>query len=364
MTDAAPHPPTATSPPPPPSPKRRRLFWPVIALVAALVLIAAVFLLQARFEARTDDAYVEADVVAVAPRVAGYVVELDVDDNARFKAGDELLRIDDRDYRNAVASAQADLSSARAARDEAVAALARQSAVVASARASLSGDRAQVTFARQQVERYGPLSKGGFGSIEHLQQFEADRATRQASLDKDTAELSAAQGQVGVLKADVGQAQAEVARRQALLDQARLNLSYTRITADFDGTVANRIVRAGAYVQPGQTLLSEVPMRPYVVANYKETQLARMRIGQRVWIRVDGFPGERLRAHVDSLQRGTGSRFALLPPENATGNFVKVVQRVPVKIVFDEPVDRLARLAPGMSVETFVDFAHGDAGDR
>jgi membrane fusion protein (multidrug efflux system) len=318
-----------------------------------------VLLLQARFEGRSDDAYVEADVVAVAPKVAGYVVRLDVDDNARFKAGSELLQIDDRDYRNAAASAEADLGNARAARDEAAAELARQGAVVASARATLGGDRGQLAFARQQVARYGPLAKGGYGSIEHLQQVQAEQDTRQSALDKDTADLAAAEAQVAVLKARLSQVEAEVARRQALLDQARLNLSYTRITADFDGTVANRIVRAGAYVQPGQTLLSEVPLRPYVVANYKETQLARMRVGQPVSIRVDAYPGQPLRAHIDSLQRGTGSRFALLPPENATGNFVKVVQRVPVKIVFDEPADRLARLAPGMSVETVVNLAGG-----
>jgi membrane fusion protein (multidrug efflux system) len=331
--------------------------WPIgLAVAGILVVIAVVFALAAHFRAQTDDAYIEADVVTVSPKVVGYVTRLDVDDNARFKAGSELLQIDVRDFKNAVDSAEADLASAKSAQNDAAALLSQQSHVIAAERAALIGDRAQVIFADQQLARYGPLAVGGYGSVEHLQQVQADNGQRRSALEKDTADLATANAQVEVLRARLQQAQAEVARRAALLDQARLSLSYTRITADFDGTVANRIVRAGAFVQPGQALLSEVPIRPYVIANYKETQLDRMRVGQPVSIHVDAFPSERFRAHIQSFQRGTGSRFALLPPENATGNFVKVVQRVPVKILFDEPDARLAHLAPGMSVETTVSF--------
>jgi membrane fusion protein (multidrug efflux system) len=333
-----------------------------LAVAIGLALLAFALTLPAQFEGRTDDAYIEADVVTVASKVPGYVTRLDVDDNSAIRSGEELLQIDPRDFQNAVAAAEADLQSAAAARDEAAALLAEQAHQIAAASAALEGDRAQLAFARQQVDRYGPLAVGGYGSVEHLQQVQADSGERQSVLRKDEAELSAAEGQSAVLKARLTTAEAETARRAAALDQARLNLGYTHITADVDGTVANRIVRAGVYVQPGQALLSEVPERTYVIANYKETQLTRMRVGQNVTIRIDSFPHMRLRGHIESLQRGTGSRFALLPPENATGNFVKVVQRLPVKIVFDEPPGRLAGLAPGMSVETTVAF--GSAGAR
>jgi membrane fusion protein (multidrug efflux system) len=334
--------------------RRLPALWQVALIVTVvLVLVGIALTIFSFFKAETDDAYIEADVVTVSPRIAGYVTRLDVGDNMYFKARSELLQIDDRDFRNAVASAAADLESARAAWSDAAASLDQQTHNVAAARAPLTGDQAQLLFAKQQLDRYGRLA-GGYGSVEHLQQLQTESSERRATLEKDSAVLAAANSQFSVLKARLQEADAEVAHRTALLDQARLNLSYTRIVSDFDGTVANRIVRVGAYVEPGQALLSEVPLRPYVIANYKETQVERMRVGQSVTIRVDAFPSERFRGHVDSFQRGTGSRFALLPPENATGNFVKIVQRIPVKIVFDEPVSRLVGLAPGMSVETTV----------
>jgi membrane fusion protein, multidrug efflux system len=350
---------TPTAPPPatPPAPPRRQGVVPRwalgLAVVGILAALALGVLLTPYFQARTDDAYVEADVVTVAPKVPGYVVVLDVDDNAHFRSGERLLQIDERDYRNAVAAAEGDLANAQATRAEIAALLAQQTHVIAAARAALPGDRAQLTFARQQVDRYRAL-QGGYGSVEHLQQTQADSGQRDSTLEKDTAETGVAQTQVNVLQARLKQADAQMAQRSAALAQARLNLAYTRIAANFDGTVANRIVRAGDYVQPGQALLSEVPLRVYVIANYKETQVGRMHVGQRVSIHVDALPGQTFRGHIDSFQRGTGSRFALLPPENATGNFVKVVQRVPVKILFDAPSDQLRRVAPGMSVETDV----------
>jgi membrane fusion protein, multidrug efflux system len=368
MTSTSPPPPPPTphpAPAAPPSARRasRTRWWIALAIAAGVVIVAIALTIPSRFEARTDDAYVEGDIVTVAPKVPGYVTRLDVDDNAHFTAGQELLQIDVRDYRNAVASAEADLQNAVAARADVASLLAQQTHIIASARATLPGDRAQLLFAGQQVGRYGPLAQGGYGSVEHLQQVQADHGVRASALEKDEADLATAQSQTAVLKTRLDEADADIARRKALLDQARLNLAYTRITANFDGTVANRIVRAGDYVQPGQALLSEVPSRVYVIANYKETQLKRMRVGQAVSIHVDSVPNVRFRGHIDSFQRGTGSRFALLPPENATGNFVKVVQRVPVKILFDEPTEHLRRLAPGMSVETTVSFSsHAERG--
>jgi membrane fusion protein (multidrug efflux system) len=182
----------------------------------------------------------------------------------------------------------------------------------------------------------------------------SDIGQRKANLQRDLAGLAAAQAQVGVLQTQAQQADAIIAGAQATVAQAQLNLSYTKIYAIVDGSVANRTVQAGNYVQSGQTLFSAVPTEIYIIANFKETQLENMRVGQPVRVRVDALPNPRLKGHIDSFQRGTGSNFALLPPENATGNFVKVVQRVPVKIVLDGPADALRAISPGMSVEPTV----------
>jgi membrane fusion protein, multidrug efflux system len=183
-----------------------------------------------------------------------------------------------------------------------------------------------------------------------LQQAESDVGQRRAALSRDIAALEAARSHKAVLETQIAQAKAAIERQQAALAQAQLNLSYTQIHASEDGSVANKTVEAGNYVQPGQVLFSIVPDTLYITANFKETQLTDVRPGQRATIRVDAFPGIRFEGRVDSLQRGTGSQFALLPPENATGNFVKVVQRVPVKITFDDPGEARRLISPGMSV--------------
>jgi membrane fusion protein (multidrug efflux system) len=232
--------------------------------------------------------------------------------------------------------------------------LGEQARVIAGYQAALPGDTAALDFASQQVQRATQLEQGGFGTTERRQSAQSEIAQRQAGLKKDQDALSASQAHAQVLQAQLKQADAEIARRQAQLDQARLNLSYTRIYAPAGGSVASRTVQVGSYIQPGQTLFSAVPLHTFVVANFKETQLAHMQVGQPVRIHVDTYPGRVFRGHVDSFQRGTGSTFALLPPENATGNFVKVVQRLPVKILVDEPAATAALLAPGMSVEPQV----------
>jgi membrane fusion protein, multidrug efflux system len=341
-----------------PAPPRSRRPYVIAAIaVAAILVLALVLALPSHFVARTDDAYVEADIVTVAPKVPGYVALLRIDDNTRLKAGAELMRIDDRDYVVALRSAQAALRAAIDGRATLAAQLDQQRHLVDAARATLSGDSAAFAFAGQQRERYTVLAKEGYGSVEHRQQTEADHAVSASALRRNEAQYRSTVAQVSVYERQIAQSDAQIAQARAALRQAALNLSYTRILATTDGSVANRLVRVGNYVTPGQAMFSEVPNAVYVIANYKEIQIARMRIGQPVTIFVDAFPGLRLRGHVDSFQRGTGSRFALLPPENATGNFVKVVQRVPVKILIDEPATDHPLLAPGMSVETRVSVA-------
>jgi membrane fusion protein (multidrug efflux system) len=309
------------------------------------------------YEVATNDAYVDAHMVSVVPKVAAYVSALHVDDNSKIMRGDLLVELDTRDFQVAVESAAADIKSAEANAANNEAQLKEQQAIIAQNEAAVAGDRATLEFAQQEVQRYGSLANTGFGSEQRLQQAQSDIGQRQAALMRDRAALDAARAHVSVIEAEEQQAQAAIARQRAALAQAQLNLSYTKIYATERGTVANKTVEPGNFVQPGQVLFSTVPDTLFVTANYKETQLTDVRPGQAVIIRIDAFPGLRLRAHVDSIQRGTGSQFALLPPENATGNFVKVVQRVPVKMTFDDPGEAMQWIAPGMSVETTITIA-------
>jgi len=319
---------------------------------------AALYLYVPRlYEVETDDAYVDAHVVSVVPKVAAYVVVLHVDDNSHFVSGAVLVQLDPRDFQVAANTAVAGLESAQANAAIIKAQLTEQQAIVAQAEAMLVGDRANLAFAQEQLRRYGSLAASGAGTTERWQQAQADISQREANLQRDVAAVAAARAHVTVLQAQEQQAHADIDRQQAVLAQARLNLSYTKIIAPEAGTVANKTVEVGDFVQPGQVLFSAVPNQLYVTANYKETQLTHVRPGQPADIRVDAFPDLRLHGHVDSLQRGTGAQFALLPPENATGNFVKVVQRVPVKIVLDDPGEAEQLLAPGMSVETTITTA-------
>jgi membrane fusion protein, multidrug efflux system len=341
----------------PPLAKRLRLRVPVwtVAIGGALIAAAAYVYVPSLYMVETDDASFQADTVAVMPKVAAYVSDLHVTDNSSFTAGQLLVQLDPRDYQAAVDIAAANMQSAQAAEAVAESQLAEQSKVIAADEADLEGDRGTLTFAGQQLARFTKLARNGAGTMEQAEQAQSDITQRVAALQRDTATLAAAQGQSEVLRSQVVQAKANVARAQAALDQAKLNLSYTKIYATAAGTVASRSVQTGNFVQPGQTLFSAVPNQVYVIANFKETQLTHMRVGQPVIINVDAFPNHTLRSHIDSFQRGTGSNFALLPPENATGNFVKIVQRVPMKILIDD-FDGIppAMIGPGMSVEATV----------
>ena len=299
----------------------------------------------------TDDAYVKADNTTVAPKVSGYLHEVLVGDNERVKAGQILARIDERDFGVALDQAKADVAAARAAIASKQAQLGVQQAVIDAAKATVDVDQATATFAGQENKRYTDLASTGYGSVQNAQQAQSRIAGAQAAIQRDTANLASALKQVDLLKAEIVQANATLARAEAVQSQAQLNLDYTSIVAPIDGIVGNRTLRTGQFVQAGTQLMSVVPVTgAYVVANFKETQLTDVRAGQAVDIAVDMFPGQIVHGRVDSIAPASGQEFALLPPDNATGNFTKVVQRIPVKIALNRDNNSLVELRPGMSV--------------
>jgi membrane fusion protein (multidrug efflux system) len=344
----------AAPPPPAPPPKSKLPMAIGAAALVVFIVIAAFFVVPDWYSESTDDAYVEAHLTTVIAKVPAYVQTLHVDDNATVKNGELLVELDPRDYVNAVDVARANLEAEQSRRKEADTRVGIAAADVEQARAELTVARANAVLADANLKRLHSVSDARAVSSERVDTataaFDANRATVTAAETKVRSSLATAE----LARAQVKTAEASVAQASAALDQANLNLSYTKITAVLNGTIANKTVEEGNYVQPGQTLFVIVPVAPYVVANFKETQLERIRPGQAAYVRVDAYPHQRLKGHVDSLQRGSGSVFALLPPENATGNFVKVVQRIPVKIVLDEPGDAAKWISPGMSVEAQV----------
>ncbi|MCP3462835.1 HlyD family secretion protein [Bradyrhizobium sp. CCGUVB23] len=304
-----------------------------------------------RFLVSTDDAYVKADNTTIAPKVSGYLVQVQVADNEQVKAGQVLARIDDRDFKVALDQARADVAAASATITSKEAQLEVQQAVIAAARATIDVDTAAKTFASQENKRYTDLAASGFGSVQNAQQAQARDAGANAAIQRDTANLASALKQVDLLKAEIVQAMAALARAEAVQHQAELNLGYTKIVSPIDGVVGNRTLRVGQFVQAGTQLMSIVPADgAYVVANFKETQLTNVHAGQTVDIEVDMFPGHVVHGHVDSIAPASGQEFALLPPDNATGNFTKVVQRIPVRIALDAENAPSIALRPGMSV--------------
>ena len=328
--------------------QRRKLILASIA--AAGLAVAAGFWWHGRGHESTDDAFIQADIVIVSPKVGGTVKSVAVVENQAVKAGDLLVELDPADYEVQVLQAQANLDTAKAdlalTRQRAGAGVSQAQAAVRSVTAE--NERAQADAARmQQLFDKDEVSK---------QQLDAARAAAlsyQAHLEESQSRLRDAQ----TAPQQVAVKESIVATREAALQQARLALSYTRITAPRDGKVTRKNVQPGAQVAPGSALLAVVGDAPWVVANFKETQLARIRAGQSVTFRIDAYPGQKFTGRVDSVQSGTGSVFSLMPPENATGNFVKVVQRVPVKLVFDSAPDPQHPLVPGMSVVPTIDVS-------
>jgi membrane fusion protein, multidrug efflux system len=342
----------------PPARSWRRALAGAFALVACLLLAVYLFV-PGLLRATTNDAYVEAHIEAISARVPGYVETLHIDDNSRVTHGEVLIELDPRDFEVKVAKAEANLAAARSGLGEARARLAVADQEVAVAKSNAKAAEARSRLAADDLSRFAGVSDVRAVSTQQL-----DTAT--AAVASTRAVLSAAEASVGLARADAQLASAhEQTERDAIrqagaaLRQARLNLSYTRIVAPESGSIAEKLAERGNYVVPGQRLMSLVPTAVYVVANFEETQLHGIGVGSIAYVNVDSLPGVHLRGHVDSIQRGTGSEFALLPPENATGNFVKIAQRIPVKIILDEPPEMLSRLAPGMSAVVSVRYSKG-----
>ncbi|MDI9220099.1 HlyD family secretion protein [Pantoea sp. EA-12] len=325
----------------------------VLLSALLIVLLAMAFFVWSSMtgnDHRTDDAYVNADYTLVAPKVSGYVASVNVLDNQQVKAGELLATLDDRDYRVALETAQANLQVSEAKRLSSQAQLEQQQSTIDEAKATLAASQASSQYAGQSAARYNQLYKSGTIAADEQQKASSTQRSASAAVRQSEAALAAAIKQVGVLQAAVRQAEADVTAAQASVDQAKLNLSYTRIVAPVDGMVGQRSVRLGAYVSAGTRLLAVVPLQQtYITANYLETQLADVQPGQKAVVKVDALPGKRFTGHVDSIAPATGATFSAISPDNATGNYTKVVQRLPVKIVLDANQPDLAQLRVGMS---------------
>ncbi|SPE63308.1 Efflux transporter, RND family, MFP subunit [Verrucomicrobia bacterium] len=353
-TEALPAPPTVRAAPP--QPRNRRRPWRLVALLVILLAIigaALYYWFFMRPYESTDDAFIDADVVQIAPQVPGHVATLLVRDNQGVKQGELLLEIDPRDYDAGLAQAQASLLAAQTRLEQARAQVNADQAKVEQAQANRTAAQTEAERAQADLKRYQSIPKPAVSRT----QFDlatAQARSNDAAVEAARSAIAAAQAQVTLSQAAIQTAAADVERNKAAVREAEIELSYTKVAAPIDGFVTHRTVQAGDYVQTGQALLALVPSNPWVIANFKETQLTQMHPGQPVTVHVDAYPNHAFHAHVDSIQRGSGARFSLLPPENATGNYVKVVQRVPVKILFDDPPDPNLPLGPGISVEPKV----------
>jgi membrane fusion protein (multidrug efflux system) len=373
VADSALFAPEAISAPKPvvrPSPLRRRSVQIGVA-AAALLSLAGIgagamhWWSVGRFIQGTNDAYLQADQVSVAPRVAGYVEQVLVADNQQVAAGQPLVRIDVRDSQAKLDQAKALIDQGHAAIAQAQAQIRGQEAQIAQAKAQLDGAKTAEAFAKTQVARYAPLTSRGFSPVEHLDQLRQNRDDAAAKTSAASAQLVQAERQIDTLKAQIGVNAAQVEQAEAQARQARVDVDAAVVRASVAGRVGDRSVRPGQYVQPGTRLMSVVPVQSlYLTANFKETQIGRMRPGQPVEIKVDALGGRKLHGVVDSFAPGTGAQFALIPPSNATGNFTKIVQRVPVRIRLQAPSDVRPVLLPGLSVNVAVDTRSQDAVSR
>lgn len=347
---------TSTNPeehvlPPPPRKgwlRRRPVLIAVVAVVVLAIVIVYYLLFIAPYES-TDDAFIDGYTTLVSARVPGQVQRLLVADNQQVHKGEMLIQLDPRDYEASLAGANAALASARSQEAQARAQLEVSDARVSQANANEIAAEADSERANNDLKRYESVEKRAVSKTV-LDQITTQARSSAAQLRAARSQLAGARADVALSQAAIQTAAATVRVADARVREAQLDLSYTTIIAPVDARVTARTVGPGNYVQPGQGLLALVPQYVWVTANFKETQLAYMRPGQPAELRLDAYPDYTLKGHVDSLQAGTGARFSLLPPENAVGNYVKVVQRVPVKIVFDGPLPKGLDIAPGMSV--------------
>jgi membrane fusion protein, multidrug efflux system len=330
---------------------RRHPFAAILGLLLLILGAASGYLYwnaASHFQS-TDDAFIAARQFAIAPKVSGYITAVPVTDNQHVAAGDVIARIDQRDFRVALEQAKAQVASAQAGIQNFDAQISTQQAQIASNQAQVDQVQAALVFARQQAARYQDLAQKGYGTVQNAQQTTSQLNQQQAALQSAQSNLKLAQRQVESLKAQRESAVASLEQAKAQRDQAQLNLDYTTVTAAQPGRIVQLGAAVGQYAQAGTNLTMFVPDEIWVAANFKETQLDAMRPGQPVTLSIDAYPERTIRGHVDSVQPGSGTAFSLLPAQNATGNFVKIVQRVPVKIVLDNPPTDVA-LGPGMSV--------------
>ncbi|WP_249674236.1 HlyD family secretion protein [Pseudomonas abieticivorans] len=357
----------ATVEPPAPVKSRKRLLISALALIG-LVLLAGYawhWWQVGRFVESTDDAYIGAETTVVGPKVSGYIAQVAVQDNQPVKAGDLLIKIDDRDYRAAVAKAQGAVAAQQALLANLDATEHLQQAVISQADAGIGAASAEMVRSRNDNARYKTLTQTNAVSVQNAQQVETTFKTAQANNARAQAQLLAAQRQLNVIDTQKQQARAALMQANADLEVAQLNLGYTELRAPVDGVIGNRRARVGAFAAAGTQLLAVVPASGlWVDANFKEDQLAEMRAGQAVVIRADVLPGKTFHGHLDSLAPATGAQFSVLPPENATGNFTKIVQRVPVRIFLDPADAVLGQLRPGLSVTAAVDTKATEAGEQ
>ncbi|MCX5538161.1 HlyD family secretion protein [Paraburkholderia sp. CNPSo 3076] len=341
----------------------------LILLGLAALVAAAVWLghwwVVGRFIESTDDAYLQADSVTIAPKVSGYVTDVYVADNQAVKAGDPLVKLDARQYQVALDQAQATVDARTADIEHAQAQIEQQRANVAQTQAQQEVAQVSLRHANDEVARYAPLAATGAETTERLAELKSERDKAQATLAADAAAVTSARSQISALNAQLSQARAQLEAARANAAQSQLDLDNTVVKSALAGRVGDRTVRVGQYVQPGTRMLTVVPVqRTYLTANFKETQIGRMRAGQPVELHVDALPGHALHGVVDSFSPGTGAQFALLPPENATGNFTKIVQRVPVRIRLETGPETRSVLLPGMSVTVDVDTRSAREDDR
>jgi membrane fusion protein, multidrug efflux system len=339
------------------TPKRKPARWPWVVAGLVLVVFVAVVLVRIfapKPDVWTDDAYVTVHYATVAPRVSGQVATVQVNDNQVVKTGQILVTLDPRDYQESLAMAEATLERDQALLVDASATVARQPALILEQEAAVDAARARLDFARINKKRYENLAATGAGTAQQHQEADSTLAQAAASLQGTTAAMEAARRQMDILRAQVLSAQATVGSDKARLEQAKLNLSYTRIVAPLDGMVGEKTLQVGNYVSSGAVMLTVVPLdQMYIQANYRELDLRHVRSGQHVTIHVDAYDID-LDGIVDSVPPASGAVFSPIPPNNATGNFTKIVQRLPVKIVVS-PTQKLAKLLRvGFSVETTI----------
>lgn len=333
----------------------------VILIIAAVLIVAGIwwfvgYQTHGKYLEETNDAQVQADPVIVAPRIAGYVSEVLVHDNQDVKTGTPLVRIDAKDFQAKQAQASAQVAVAQAVEANVVATIAEQQASIEQARNQLSALQAKAAYDADQVRRYTPLVASGAEQAQRLAQLRTDAQQSAAQARAQASAIEAQQRRIATLQAQIDQAKAQAKGSQAQVAAANVDVDATLIKATDDGRVGDKTVTPGQYVQAGTRLMSIVPLsKMYIVANFKETQLALMRPGQPVTIKVDALEGHTIKGTVESIAPGTGGSFSLIPPSNATGNFTKIVQRVPVRIRIQGDPAKLRLLVPGLSVTTTVD---------